>query len=222
MMTSGVSLKKGGNVSLTKQAPGLKTIAIGLGWDVRQSSGAAFDLDASAFMLTDKGKLLTSQHLIYFGNLKAPDGSVVHQGDNLTGAGEGDDEVINVILDKIPATVQKILFTVNIYQAEARKQNFGMVQNGFIRVVNMDAPAGSPPPESKPQGVFGKLFGGSSTPANKTVSGEELTRYDLAEEFGLETSLIFGELYRYNDEWKFRAVGQGFKGGLAELKKFYS
>lgn len=220
-MINAVSLKKGGNVSLSKQAPGLKMIAIGLGWDVRQSSGAAFDLDASAFMLTDKGKLLTAQHLIYFGNLKSPDGSVVHQGDNLTGAGEGDDEVINVILDKIPATVQKILFTVNIYQAEARQQNFGMVQNAFIRVVNLETPS-SPPPEAKPQGVFGKLFGGSSTPTSKTVSGQELTRYDLAEEFGLETSLIFGELYRYNDEWKFRAVGQGFKGGLAEMKKFYS
>ncbi len=220
-MTVSVSLKKGGNVSLTKTSPGLKTIAIGLGWDVRQSSGAAFDLDASAFMLTDKGKLLTSQHLIYFGNLKSPDGSIVHQGDNLTGEGEGDDEVINVTLDKIPATVQKILFTVNIYQAEARHQNFGMIQNAFIRVVNMDVAASSPPAESKPQGVFGKLFGGS-TPASKTVSGQELTRYDLAEEFGLETSLIFGELYRYNDEWKFRAVGQGFKGGLVELKKMYS
>lgn len=222
-MTTGVSLQKGGNISLTKTAPHLKNMAIGLGWDVRLSSGAAFDLDASVFMLLENGKLASSKHLVYYGNLKSPDMSVVHQGDNVTGAGEGDDEVIHVSLDKIPSNIQKILFTVTIYQAETRQQNFGMVQNAFIRVVNLDA-ATPPPAETAPTsgGIWGKLFGGSSTPAPIQGRGIEMARYDLAEEFGLETSLIFGELYRYQGDWKFRAVGQGFKGGLAELKQLYT
>lgn len=222
-MGTGVSLTKGGNVSLTKTAPGLKNIAIGLGWDVRQSSGAAFDLDASVFMLLENGKLASSKHLIYYANLKSPEMSVVHQGDNRTGAGEGDDEVINVYLDKIPSNIQKLLFTVTVYQANERQQNFGMVQRAFIRVINMDTPSAPPPPaENKPTGIFGKLFGGASTPSAPQVSGIEMARYELGEDFGLETSLIFGELYRHNNEWKFRAVGQGFKGGLPELQKLYS
>lgn len=183
-----VTLQKGGNVSLNKQAPNLKKIAIGLGWDARSTSGLDFDLDASVFMLGENGKALSDQHFIFYNNLKSPDGSVVHQGDNLTGAGEGDDEVVNIHLDNVPANVSKVVFTVTIYDAETRRQNFGMVQNAFIRVVNLDGQ-------------------------------QELTRYDLMEEFGLETAMIFGELYRYNNEWKFRAVGQGFEGGLGAMAR---
>lgn len=186
----GVSLVKGGNVSLTKTAPGLSKISVGLGWDARATDGADFDLDASAFMLAAGDKVPSGDSFIFFNNKTSPDGSVVHQGDNLTGEGEGDDEVVEVELGKISGDIQKVAFTVTIYEAESRSQNFGMVSNAFIRVVNKD-------------------------------SGEELTRYDLGEDFSLETAVVFGELYRHNDEWKFRAVGQGFAGGLAAMANTY-
>jgi tellurium resistance protein TerD len=131
-----VSLSKGGNVSLTKEAPGLTAALIGLGWDARTTSGAAFDLDASALLLNKAGKVLSDQHFVFFNNLASPDGSVEHTGDNLTGEGEGDDESIKVDLSRVPADVDKIVFTVSIYDAEARQQSFGQVRNAFIRVVN--------------------------------------------------------------------------------------
>jgi tellurium resistance protein TerD len=131
-----ISLNKGGNVSLTKEAPGLKSIRVGLGWDVRLTEGAAFDLDASVFMLNPAGKVRSDADMIFYNNLKSVDGSVEHMGDNLTGAGEGDDEVINVALDKIPADVEKLAFVITIHEAETRKQNFGMVSKAFARIVN--------------------------------------------------------------------------------------
>lgn len=185
-----VALQKGGNVSLSKEAPGLTKIAVGLGWDARSTTGADFDLDASAFMLGEEGKALSDKHFIFYNNLTSPDGSIQHQGDNLTGEGEGDDEVVNVELNQVPPNVQKIAFTVTIYDAESRNQNFGMVQNAFIRVVNLD-------------------------------DSQEITRYDLGEDFSTETAMIFGELYRYQSEWKFRAVGQGYDGGLGALARSY-
>jgi tellurium resistance protein TerD len=133
-----VSLSKGGNVSLSKEAPGLRAVLVGLGWDVRTTSGADFDLDASALMLGSNGKILSDQHFIFFNNLKSPDGSVEHTGDNLTGEGEGDDEVIKVNLAAVPAEVDKIVVAVSIYDAEPRGQSFGQVRNAFIRVVNQD------------------------------------------------------------------------------------
>jgi tellurium resistance protein TerD len=178
-----VSLSKGGNVSLTKEAPGLSAVSVGLGWDVRTTTGADFDLDASALMLANTGKILSDSHFIFFNNLTSPDGSVQHTGDNLTGEGEGDDEVINVNLTAVPAEVDKIAIAVSIYDAEARGQSFGQVRNAFIRVVNQ-------------------------------ANGQEITRYDLSEEASTETAMIFGELYRYGTEWKFRAVGQGYSTGL--------
>ena len=131
-----ISLNKGGNVSLTKEAPGLKNIRVGLGWDVRLTEGAAFDLDASVFMLNPAGKVRSDADMIFYNNLKSVDGSVEHLGDNLTGVGEGDDEVVNVALDKIPAEVEKLAFVITIHEAEARKQNFGMVSKAFARIVN--------------------------------------------------------------------------------------
>jgi tellurium resistance protein TerD len=131
-----VSLSKGGNVSLTKEAPGLTAVNVGLGWDVRTTSGTDFDLDASALLVNTSGKILSDQYFIFFNNLKSPDGSVEHMGDNLTGEGEGDDEVIKVNLSAVPAEVDKIVVAVSIYDAEARQQNFGQVRNAFIRVVN--------------------------------------------------------------------------------------
>ncbi|HEX2902698.1 MAG TPA: TerD family protein [Jatrophihabitans sp.] len=133
-----VSLTKGGNVSLTKAAPNLGSILVGLGWDERTTSGAAFDLDASALMIGAAGKILSDQHFVFFNNLKSPDGSVEHTGDNLTGSGEGDDEQILVNLTGVPAECERIVFPVSIYEAEQRGQSFGQVRNAFIRIVNSD------------------------------------------------------------------------------------
>jgi tellurium resistance protein TerD len=131
-----VSLSKGGNVSLSKQAPGLTAVLVGLGWDARTTSGADFDLDASALMLNASGKIMSDAHFVFFNNLTSPDGSVEHTGDNLTGSGDGDDEVIKVGLSTVPPEVDKIVFAVSIYEAESRNQNFGQVRNAYIRVVN--------------------------------------------------------------------------------------
>ena len=182
----GVSLKKGGNVSLTKEAPTMKTAMAGLGWDMRVTDGSAFDLDASVFMVGADEKVVSDAAFIFFNNKTSPCGSVVHQGDNRTGEGDGDDEVIKVDLTKVPADVSKVVFCAVIYDGQARNQNFGQVANAYIRIVN-------------------------------TQSGAEVARYDLSEDSSTETAMIFGELYKNNGEWKFRAVGQGFAGGLGPL-----
>lgn len=183
-----ISLSKGGNVSLSKTAPGLTKIIVGLGWDTRATDGAAFDLDASAFLLKADGKVRSDGDFVFYNQTKSPDGSVEHTGDNLTGEGEGDDETIKVNLAGVPPEIEKIAISVTIHDAEARKQNFGMVSQAFVRVVN-------------------------------EADGKEIVRYDLSEDFSVETALTFGEVYRSSGEWKFRAVGQGFKGGLGPLAK---
>lgn len=181
-----ISLSKGGNVSLTKSAPGLTKILVGLGWDVRASDGTAFDLDASAFLLKSDGKVRSDADFIFYNQTKSPEGAVEHTGDNTTGAGDGDDEIIKVNLATVPPEIDKIAISVTIHDAAARKQNFGMVSQAFVRVVN-------------------------------EADGKEIVRYDLSEDFSIETALTFGELYRNSGEWKFRAVGQGFQGGLGPL-----
>lgn len=185
-----LTLQKGGNLSLSKTDPSLSRILLGLGWDPRATDGTEFDLDASAFLLGANGKVRGEADFIFYNQLRSQDGSVEHTGDNRTGAGEGDDEVIKVDLSRVPADVEKIAFTVTIHDAEARRQNFGQVSNSFIRVVN-------------------------------EVSGAEVVRYDLAEDASTETAMIFAELYRNSGEWKFRAVGQGFAGGLRALANGY-
>ncbi|MBF0125431.1 MAG: TerD family protein [Magnetococcales bacterium] len=187
----GVVLSKGGNVSLSKEAPGLTKIAVGLGWDVRATDGGDFDLDASAFLLKADGKVRDDSDFIFYNQLQSKDGSVTHTGDNRTGVGEGDDETIKINLATVAADIQKIAFAVTIHEADGRRQSFGMVANAFIRVVNDDG------------------------------SNKELARYDLSEDSSTETAMIFGEVYRHNSEWKFRAVGQGFKGGLGPLANNY-
>ncbi|MCU7824957.1 TerD family protein [Kitasatospora sp. DSM 101779] len=177
-----VTLAKGGNVSLSKAAPNLTQVQIGLGWDARSTTGAPFDLDASA-LLCAGGRVLGDEYFVFYNNLRSPEGSVEHQGDNLTGDGDGDDEVVQVNLDLVPVHVDKVVFAVSIYDAEARIQNFGQVSNAYIRVVNL-------------------------------TDGREIARYDLTEDASTETAMIFGELYRYQGEWKFRAVGQGYASGL--------
>ena len=182
-----ISLKKGQKVDLTKGRPGLKEVLVGLGWDTnRYDGGKDFDLDASAFLLGANGKVAADEDFVFYGNLKHKSGGVEHLGDNLTGAGEGDDEQIKIFLDKVPATVEKIDFTVTIYEADERKQSFGQVENAFIRVVNAS-------------------------------TNEELIRYDLGEDFSIETAVVVGELYRHGGEWKFNAIGSGFEGGLKAL-----
>ena len=181
-----VSLVKGGNVSLTKEAPTMNIAMAGLGWDARVTDGQGFDLDASVFMVGEDGKVLNDSSFIFFNNKLSACGSVEHQGDNRTGEGDGDDEQIKVDLTKVPAEVKKLVFAVTIYDAEARKQNFGMVSNSYMRIYNND-------------------------------NGTEIARFDLSEDASTETAMIFGELYRHGAEWKFKAVGQGFAGGLSAL-----
>ena len=184
-----ISLAKGQKVDLTKTNPGLSKILIGLGWDIkRYDGGDQFDLDASAFLLGANGKVPSDDEFIFYNQMKHKSGSVEYMGDNRTGAGEGDDEQIKVDLSKVPEEVQKIDFTVTIHEAEARKQNFGQVENAFIRVVD-------------------------------ETNNTELIRYDLGEDFSIETAVVVGELYRHNGEWKFNAIGDGFSGGLAALGK---
>ena len=182
-----ISLFKGQKVDLTKGNPGLSRLLVGLGWDVNKyDTGSDFDLDAAAFLLGANGKVTSDSDFIFYNNKMHSSGSVQHMGDNLTGAGEGDDEEIKIDLSRVPANIEKIAFTVTIHEAEQRRQNFGQVSNAFIRVVD----------ENKNQ---------------------ELIRYDLGEDFSIETAVVVGELYRNSGEWKFTATGSGFKGGLRAL-----
>lgn len=183
-----ISLSKGGNVNLSKEAPGLNKILVGLGWDARATDGADFDLDASAFLVKADGKVRSDADFCFYNQKTVADGAVQHQGDNRTGAGDGDDEVINVELSKVPAELDKIVFAVTINDADTRRQNFGQVSHAYIRIVNAEG-------------------------------GTEIARYDLSEDASTETAMIFGELYRAGADWKFRAVGQGFAGGLAPLAR---
>lgn len=185
-----VSLTKGGNISLSKTDPTLKNLIVGLGWDARPTDGADFDLDASAFMVKDDGKVRSDSDFIFYNQTKSSCGSVEHTGDNRTGAGDGDDESVVVLLDKIPVDIQRVIFVVTIHEAEARKQNFGQVSHAYVRVLNKD-------------------------------SNSEVARYDLSEDASIETAMIFGEIYKYGAEWKFKAVGQGYAGGLAALARQY-
>ena len=188
-----VNLSKGQRISLEKAAPGISEAFVGLGWDTNiTDTGQDFDIDASVFLLNSSEKLISDNHFIFYNNLTSPDPnkSVEHLGDNRTGAGEGDDEVIKVSLKQVPADVSKIVMVVTIHEAEQRQQNFGQVQNAFVRVV-----------DAKTQ--------------------KEVVRYDLTEDFSVETALIMTELYRKDGEWRVNAVGAGYQGGLQALLDRY-
>jgi len=185
-----VSLSKGSNLSLEKTDPGINKLLIGLGWDERETDGTEFDLDASVFLLQDNGKVRGEHDFIFYNQMSSTCGSVNHQGDNRTGEGDGDDEMVKVDLSLIPSEISKISVTVTIHDFEARNQNFGQVANAFIRIVNDE-------------------------------TGNEVCRYDLTEDYSIETAMIFGELYRHNNDWKFRAVGQGYAGGLSTMANTY-
>lgn len=181
-----VSLSKGGNVNLSKEAPGLNKIQVGLGWDARVTDGAAFDLDASCFLVKSDGKVRGDADFCFYNNKNVADGAVVHMGDNQTGDAEGDDETVKVELSKVPAEIDKVVFSVTIHEADTRNQNFGQVSKAYIRIVNAE-------------------------------NGTEIARFDLSEDASIETAMIFGEIYRSGTDWKFKAVGQGFAGGLGPL-----
>lgn len=182
-----ISLSKGQKVDLTKGNPGLTKVIVGLGWDVNKYDGGNdFDLDTSVFLLGDNGKVTSEADFVFYNNTSGGNGSVVHSGDNRTGAGDGDDEQIIIDLQAVPASVQKIAFTITIHDGDARNQNFGQVSNSYARILNEQ-------------------------------NNEELIRYDLGEDFSIETALVVGELYRHNNEWKFSAIGSGYQGGLAAL-----
>lgn len=185
-----VSLSKGGNVSLSKEAPGLAEVIVGLGWDPRVTDGVEFDLDASVFITGESGKVAGDEGFIFYNNKACADGSVEHQGDNRSGQGDGDDEEVHVRLTGLAAEVKKLVFAVTIHEAGNRQQNFGQVANAYIRVLNK-------------------------------ADGKELARYDLSEDASTETAMIFGELYRHGDEFKFKAIGQGFAGGLKPLAEAF-
>jgi tellurium resistance protein TerD len=189
-MVGSLSLRKGENMSLSKAVPGLRNVRIGLGWDVRQTPGAPFDLDASAFLLKADGRVRMAQDMVFYNNRQSVDASIYHHGDNLTGIGEGDDEQLSIDLTRVPPDIQKIVFVVSIYEADVRQQNFGMVSRAFIRVVNSE-------------------------------NNQEITRYDLTEEASMFNCMIFGEVYRYGGEWKFRAIGQGVQGGLRAVGQMF-
>jgi len=186
-----INLSKGQKVSLTKDNPGFNNILVGLGWDVNAfDSGTSFDLDASVFIADASGKCPTEKEFIFYGNKEHVSGAVKHMGDNTTGEGEGDDEQIHIELSKVPANLEKIAFTVTIYEAEQRHQNFGQVSNAYIRILD-------------------------------EATNTELVRFDLGEDFSIETAVVVGELYKNNGEWKFNAIGSGFQGGLAALCSHY-
>jgi len=182
----GVSLKKGGNVNLSKEAPGLSNTTVGLGWKPRVTDGKAFDLDASVYLLKEDGKVRSDADFIFYGNKTSVDGSVVHQGDNRNGEGEGDDEAIKIDLSKVPGDIKKIVFAVTIHEAEQNGQNFGQVGDAYVRVVN-------------------------------DTGAVEIARFDLSEDSAEQTAMIFGEMYRNGGDWKFKAIGEGFNGGLGPL-----
>ena len=188
-----INLTKGQKVSLNK---GVKLALVGLGWDTnRYSGGYDFDLDASAFLLGANGKVRKDEDFVFYGNLQDPSGAVTHTGDSLSGGSGGDDETLFIDFTKVPADVEKIAITVTIYEAQERRQNFGQVSNAYVRVARR---AGE----------------------QDTVGIEEL-RYDLGEDFSIETALVVCEIYRSGSDWKFNAVGAGYQGGLYALCKNY-
>ena len=186
-----VKLSKGHRINLSKDAPGLIKVAVGLGWDVNPTdTGTEFDLDASVFMLGDNGKIPEDEYFVFYNNLKSPDGSVKHWGDNRTGEGQGDDETIEVDLTNVNFSIEELLFVVTIHEAEKRRQNFGQVKNSFIRIYDLD-------------------------------TQEEITKYELEEDFSRETAIEFGRLYKKNSEWRFQAVGTGYNTGLQTFVEKY-
>lgn len=187
-----INLSKGERINLSKEAPSLKNAGIGLGWDVNVTdTGSAFDLDASIFMLGANGQIVNEKYFVFYNNVESPDGSVKHEGDNKTGEGTGDDELIQINLTKVDASVQEILFVVTIHEAEQRKQNFGQVRNSYIRIFD-------------------------------NSNEKQIAKYELEEDSSTETAIEFGKLYRKDGEWRFQAVGTGYKSGLQSFVEKYA
>ena len=187
-----INLSKGERISLSKEAPGMKKVVAGLGWDVNVSdTGSDFDLDVSVFMLGASGKIPQEKYFVFYNNLKSPDASVESMGDSRTGKGEGDDETITIDLLKVDSIIEEIIFVVTVYEAEKRRQNFGQVRNSYIRIYDEE-------------------------------NEEEVTKYELEEDFSRETAIEFGKLYKKNSEWRFQAVGEGYNSGLESFVQKYN
>ncbi|MCG5061150.1 MAG: TerD family protein [Limnoraphis sp. WC205] len=187
-----INLSKGERINLSKEAPGLKTAGIGLGWDTNATdTGTAFDLDTSVFMLGGNGKIPNEKYFVFYNNLQSPDGSVKHLGDSRTGEGAGDDETVQIDLTQIEAAVEEIVFIVTIHEAETRRQNFGQVRNSFIRIYD-------------------------------ETTQQEIAKYELEEDFSRETAIEFGRLYKKDGEWRFQAVGEGYNSGLQSFVDKYA
>jgi tellurium resistance protein TerD len=187
-----ISLQKGGQINLSKEAPSLKYAGIGLGWDINESAlGNPFDLDASVFMLGESGTIPNEQFFVFYNNLKSPDGAVEHFGDSRTGEGGGDDESIEVDLNRVSSSIEELVFVVTIHDYEAREQNFGQVSNAFIRIYDAE-------------------------------TEKEVIKYVLNEQFSRETAVEFGRLFKQRGEWRFQAVGQGYRSGLQEFVDKYA
>lgn len=219
-MSISINLTKGANISLVKQDPTIKKALVGLQWDPRTTDGAEFDLDASAFLVDASGKVRKVSDFVFYNNPKNANGSVVYGGDNRTGAGDGDDETILVDLEKVPADIAKIVFAVTIYESEARRQNFGQVPSSLIRICNKDT-------IDAHIRTYGDEHGDIIDPEKDPVKLKigEIARFDLQENYSTETAMVFAELYRHSDgttsEWKFRAIGAGYSGGLQALVNNY-
>lgn len=187
-----INLEKGQRINLSKSEPGLQEIVVGLGWDTKQAdTGTDFDLDSSAFMITEAEKIPSEEYFIFYNNLRSPDGSVVHEGDNRTGVGEGDDETLQIDLSRVEPSVQSIVFVTTIHDADSRRQNFGQVRNAFIRIMDK-------------------------------ATKREILRYDLEEDYSTEAAIEFGRLYKKGGEWRFQAVGSGYKLGLQAFVDQYT
>jgi len=183
-----INLKKGEKAALTK---GIAQIKVALGWKPKQfDTDQEFDLDASVLCLNKDGKANSNQDLVFYNNLKHPSGAIVHSGDDRTGGGQGDNEIISIDLSKVPPNIERIACIITIYEADERKQNFGMIESARVRVLD-------------------------------ATTTQEIVRYDLSENYSVETAMIVGEIYRHDGEWKFGAIGAGFAGGLDALAKKY-
>ncbi len=185
-----INLEKGQRIDLTKTNPSVKSYRVGLGWSANAAVGATFDIDVSAFILGENQKRVSDSHFVFYNNLKSPNDFVVHTGDNLTGIGEGDDEVLLVDFSKATDMEKSIVFVVTINDAEIKRQNFGQITNAYIRILNHE-------------------------------TNEELVKYDLSEDYSIETSLTFGRLYLKDGQWRFEAVGTGMRGGLQDYLNIY-
>lgn len=204
-----INLEKGAKVDLTKTNPSVKKFLVGLGWNTNAAVGEDFDLDVSAFIVGANDKLITDKHMVFYNELVSPNGFVTHSGDNRTGAGDGDDETLTVDFTKVLPADKKIIFVVTIHKAAERNQNFGQVSGAYIRIVDVDKQTAA-------------LALTDLVAQEEALKAAEIMKYDLNEDYSIETAVEFGAIYEKDGEWKFNAIGTGMKGGLADYVTKFS